>query len=113
MSIRVVTNNVPRPVIEAYELTPEERKEFDYLDWTKIEAGEDSASFFRYKGQLYDLGEFMRDYGITKGAGLPPHLANWDGYASDSFFSATVVRYVHGDPNYEDYGYVVVGTVIS
>lgn len=105
--VTVITNNVPRPVIEAYELNATERAEFDYLDWAAIEAGSDSASFFRYRGQLYDLGEFSRDYGITRNAGLPEHLSKWDGYQSDSFFSATVVRFV------DDGEAVVVGTVIS
>ena len=76
MTLKVITNNQPRPVVEAYELTEAERAEFDYLDWAKIEAGEDSASFVRYKGQVLDLGEFSADYGITRGAGLPEHLAN-------------------------------------
>lgn len=56
MTITIRTNNVPRPTIDAYELTDNERKEFDYLKWDKIDAGEDSATFFRFKGQLYDLG---------------------------------------------------------
>jgi len=93
---------VPRPVVDAWELTPAERVEFDYLDWAAIEAGSDSASFFRYRGQLYDLGEFMRWSSAPE-----PELRKWDGYASDSFFSATVVRYV------DDGESVVVGTVIS
>lgn len=106
MTVKVVTNNVPRFVIDAYELTVKERAEFDYLDWPKIDAGEDSASFFRYRGQLYDLGEFSADYGITKGSGLPDHLSKWDGYMSESFFSALVVRYVDSES-------VVVGLVLS
>lgn len=105
--IKVITNNVPRDVIEAHELTPKEREQFSYIDWPAVERGEASASFFRYRGNIYDLGEFTRDYGITKGAGLPEHLANWDGYMSESFFSAVVVRYV------EDYERVIVGLVLS
>lgn len=105
--VRVTTDNKPRDIIDAYELSATEREEFDYLDWAKIDRGEDSASFFRFRGSLYDLGEFSADYGITKGAGLPDHLAKWDGYMSDSAFSATVVRYV------EDNERVVVGTVLS
>lgn len=101
------TNNVPRPIIDAYELSTDERAEFDYLDWPAIERGEGSASFFRYRGQLYDLGEFSADYGILKGSGLPAHLSDWDGYQSDTFFSATVVRYV------DNFEYVVVGRVYS
>jgi hypothetical protein len=107
MTLTVVTNNVPRFTIDAYELTPAERAEFDYLDWDKIDKGEDSATFFRFKGTLYNLGEFSRDYGITRGAGLPEHLSKWDGYASDTAFSATVVRL---SPDGES---VVVGRIYS
>jgi hypothetical protein len=107
MSITVTTNNVPRNVIEAYELTPAERADFDYLDWDAIDADSESATFFRYRGRLYDLGEFSTDYGMLKGSGLPEHLTKWDGYASDSFFSAVVVRYCN------NYDQVVVGTVLS
>ena len=55
------TNNVPRFVVDAYELTLAERAEFDYLNWDAIDAGEDSASFFRFKGTTYDLGEVPND----------------------------------------------------
>jgi hypothetical protein len=107
VQLTIRTNNVPRDVIDAWELSAEERAQFDYLDWDAIEAGSDSASFFRYRGELYDLGEFSADYGITRGAGLPAHLADWDGYMSESFFSALVVRYC------EDFERVVVGLVMS
>lgn len=98
--MRVITNNVPRLLIDAYDLTPTERAEFDYLNWDAIDAGEDSATFFRYKGQLYDLGAFM--------AATSQPLSAWNGYQSDTFFSATVVRYVPDDRDY-----VVVGRVYS
>lgn len=100
MTIEIRTNNKPRLIIDDYQLTPDERKEFDYLDWQAIEAGNDSASFFRYKGQLYDLGEFMRcpDTAWFKG---------WDGYHSDSAFSGVLVRYC------QDTDYVVIGMYFS
>jgi hypothetical protein len=107
MTVKVITNNVPRDIIDAYELTAKERSEFDYLDWDAIDAGNDSASFFRYRGQLYNLGEFTRDYGITKDAGLPESLSRWDGYMSESFFSAIVVRLLDNNEQ------VVVGLVLS
>lgn len=99
---RVVTNNHLRPIIEAYELSESERKEFSYLDWGKIDKGEDSASFVRYKGHLYDIGEFM----TTKGASSP--LSDWDGYNSDSAYSAVVLRYAQPDCDY-----VVMGRILS
>lgn len=107
----ITTNHVPRNVIDAYELTAAERAEFDYLPWQAIDAGEDSASFFRYRGELYDLGEFVATDRTRELRPRSP-LCAWDGYRSDSFFSATVVRYV-----YDEFGYptdtVVVGLALS
>ena len=88
-TLTIRTNNVPRPVLEPYELTAEEQFDFDYLDWAALEAGTDSASFFRYKGQVYDLGEFMTTSGLPE---FNP-LRKWDGYISDTFFSGVVVRF--------------------
>jgi len=105
--MRIITNNQARFTIDGGRFTAEERKEFDYLDWTAIDAGEGSATFFRYKGSLHDLGEFSSDYGMVKNFGLPMHLHKWDGYRSDSFFSALVVRMVDGFES------VVVGLVLS
>ena len=102
MTITIRTNNVPRDIVEAYELTEKERKEFDYLDWEKIEAGEDSASFFRYQGQVYDLSEFM-----WTGTLQDQDLKGWDGYMSDSYFSGIVVKYVNDNKQ------VIVGTYYS
>ena len=83
--ITVRTNNQPRDIIDAWDLSPAEREEFEYMDWDALEAGTDSASFFRFKGQVYDLGEFTV---------APASLPGWDGYQSDSYFSGMLVRYV-------------------
>jgi hypothetical protein len=99
--VTIITNNVPRDVIDAYELTPKEREEFDYLDWKKIELLEDSAQFFRYKGELYDLGDFQR-VGTADG-----NFLDWDGFITDSFFSGILIRYV------DEFERVVVGRFYS
>jgi hypothetical protein len=91
--MQITTNYVPRPVIYGYELTEEQRKEFDYLNWQKIEAGEDSADFFEYKGELYDLGEFMAS----------SMFPEWDGYTSDTYFSGLLIKFV------ENFESVIVG----
>jgi hypothetical protein len=90
--MKITTNNIPRAVICGFELTEKQRAEFDYLDDI------DSATFFAYKGQIYDLGEFMR---VEPGSA---HFAGWGGYSPDGFFSGVVVRYV------DDYEQVIVGT---
>lgn len=102
-TVTVRTNNVPRPVIYGYDLTEKERKEFDYLDWETRTDGDwcegEARSFFRYKGELYDLGDCMvveESNTLCKG---------WHGYYGETFFSAVVVKYVN---NFED---VIVGQV--
>ena len=100
--MRIITNNVPRDIIDAWELSADEREEFDYLDWAAIEQGNDSASFFRYRGQLYDLSEFT-----VWDNPASPTRGKWDGFRSDSYFSAIVVRYV------DDCERVVVGLALS
>jgi hypothetical protein len=98
--ITVKTNNVPRDVVYSWELSADERREFDYLDWDKLEAGEDSREFFRYRGEVYDLGEFS----TTQMLPAFNPLREWDGYLSDSFFSGVLVRYC------ENFERVVVAT---
>lgn len=87
--MEIITNNVPRDVVDAWELPAEVRKDFDYLQWDKLESGEHSASFIKYRGEWYDLGDFM----TTHSPGVNDVLGRWDGYISDSFFSGIVVRY--------------------
>lgn len=99
--MKVITNNVPRDVIYGSELPQAERKEFDYHDWDKIDNGEESAEFFRYKGSLYDLGTFIR----TSDESGP--MAKWDGHNADSFYTATLVRYVENGER------VIAGTYIA
>lgn len=94
----IITNNVPRDIIYGYELSSKELAEFDY--YTADELGD--ASFFRYRGHVYDLGEFM--YWDNPAS---PTRDNWDGFQSDSYFSGVAVRYVN---NFEQ---VVVATVYS
>jgi hypothetical protein len=92
----IKTNHVPRDVVDACELTAEERREFDYIDWPAVGRGEESASFVRYRGELYDLGEFMLS-----------SVPGWDGFRADTFFSGLVVRYC------DDHERVVVGLYFS
>ena len=83
MEIR--TNHKPRPIISGYELTARERAEFDYMG--DIESG----AFFRYRGAVYNLGEFMRACGSLA-------LLGFDGIAPDTYFSATLIKIVdHGE----------------
>ena len=81
--MKIITNNQPRLLLYGYELTDKERQDFDYLEDI------DSHSFLKYKGAIYDAGEFMivdNDY-----------LKDWDGYSSDSYFSGILIKYIDSD----------------
>ena len=99
-TMQIVTNNQYRPIIDAYELSEKERQEFDYLDWNAIDQGSDSASFFKYKGQIYDLGEFQV---VTETLENCHGLKGWNGFSSDSYFSGVLIKFS------EDFESVIVG----
>lgn len=92
----ITTNNQERESIYGYDLTDEEKKEFDYLEGDDLEYGQ----FFRYKGRVFDIGEFVN---VPKGS----ELSAWHGYRADTFFSGTVIKICEGGES------VIVGTYFS
>lgn len=96
--MQIKTNNVPRDILRWHDLTDDERSEFGYFDEQTCE----DASFFRFKGDVYDLAEFT-----VWDNPASPTRQGWDGFRSDSYFSGLVVRYV------DDYERVVVGLAMS
>lgn len=97
--LRIITNNRARLTLTWEELTDKERAEFDYISYPP------SASFIRYRGACYDLGDFMPTPAVSESN---PQMRDagfhkWDGYVGDSFFSGVLVRYC------KDYEHVVMG----
>lgn len=90
--LKIFGNNHLVPIIYGYELSDKEKKEFDYYsDPDKIL----DAIFFRYKGQLYDFGEFMRvDLKNSPIEGCP---IKFHGNHSDTFFSGILISLIDGD----------------
>jgi len=84
--IKIISNNVPRDIIDGEKLTEEERKEFDYIDWTDGY----EHSFFRYKGNLYDVNDCEPIFRDTIQA-----FKQWSGIFTETFFSGVVFRYVN------------------
>ena len=90
--MNIITNSKPRPILYWQNLTKEEQKEFDYTD-------KEDGSYFRYRNIVYTLADFLpAQHNKFKG---------WDGYLSDSFFSAILVSFS------DDNDYVIVGTAYS
>lgn len=92
MAYTVTTNHHWREIVDASQLPTKAREEFDYLDWQAIEAGEESASFVRYRGDWYDLGDVMLS---------PDSIAalGYDGFNSDSYWSGVAFKF---DPHDND-----------
>lgn len=103
--VTIRCNNVPREIIDGFHLNEKDRQEFDYIDWEAIDNGSDGASFFRYKGNLYDLGEAM--YINAKALPADSFLKGWQGYYGDSFFSGVLVKYT------QDCEQVIIGQYFS
>ena len=110
--VTITTNNVPRDLLSGFDLTDKERVEFDYIE----DMGDTIDRFFRYRGNVYDMHEFVRIELASKRTNPyclgvyeedSPLLA-WDGYQSDSMFSGIVVRYCE-----DCSARVVVGIVLS
>lgn len=99
----VKCNEHPRLLINWDQLTPKEQKDFDYLD----QHNQPEASFVRYKGVVYDLGEFMTVTPVNANA-QREGWKGFDGYHSDSFFSGVLVRYCKDNDDY-----VVMATYMS
>jgi hypothetical protein len=82
--MEIITNNVPRFILYGYELTAKEAAAFSHYSADELS----KHSFFRYRGEVYALIDFMRT-----GNGLDA-FAEWHGYHSETYFSGIVVRYV-------------------
>ena len=86
--LTIRTNNQPRAVLRWWDLTDNERAEFDYLD---SDTRRDEAEFGRYRGVVYDLRDMERGFGM---ADMPRQFEGWDNYRSDSYFSGILIRWV-------------------
>ena len=86
--MKIKTNNRRRPLLYGYELPSKVRTEFDYYE-SEEELHE--ARFFKYKGQFWDIGQFIRQA-----------TPSWDGYHALTAFSGIHIKFV------DDYDAVIV-----
>ena len=81
MTLEIITDHKTRYTIDGYELSDSELKQFDYLENPR------DGLFFRYRGQLYDIGEFMR---VSEDS--PLAIAGFNGYMSETYFSGIAIK---------------------
>ena len=85
--MKIITNNIPRKLLNSWELTKRELAEFDYYTEEELQG----LSFVRYKRQCYCLSDFMRT-----GVHEDLYTAGWQGYAAATAWSGVLVRLVNG-----------------
>jgi hypothetical protein len=82
--LSIITNNHDRHFLYIYDVPQSVQTYFDHLD-------DDSASdgWIHYRGFWYHLSDFMR-----VGSQVPGNdpFSDWDGYASDSYFSGVLIK---------------------
>jgi hypothetical protein len=92
---KIYGNNHLIPLVYFWELTEKEKKEFDYIN-----NPDDNFLGFRYKENVYDLGDCMRIDDNSPFKGLA------DGYYSDSFFSGILVKLTEDSDFIKAYTYI-------
>lgn len=112
MSIQIITNNKPYPILTGKDLTPKEKAEFDYINFDDDSGTEYEERFIRYCKQIYDLHEFtrielVRTNMFTTVVEKDNPLAQWQGIQTDSFFSGIVIKYVNDNEQ------VIIGRYFS
>jgi hypothetical protein len=99
--MNITTNNVPRELKYLSDFSAFEqdkiRSQYDWMDSDDLEY---NYGFFKYCGHIYHLQDFLRVADEATG-----DLAGWDGYASDTYFSGTLIKLVDDDCDHVIVGY--------
>ena len=92
--IKIYGNGHVRELINYWDLTPKEIKEFDWIDDPDY-----GYQFFRYKDQIYCTADFMQ---VEKHA--PQWMKEFDGHHGDSYFSGILIKWAEIPDSYGDMG---------
>ena len=76
--MHIITNHQPRSILDYSDLAAKYQREFDHV--------EDGDGFFIYKGEAYNLSDFMLC-----------DLDGWDGVFNFTAFSGLLVRVDNSD----------------
>ena len=88
----IKTNRKPYPVFCLADLPAKVQADFDYIGEEEMY----SPRMVKYKKNWYDLSDIPSTRPGPWNANPPAWLQEWDGYASDSFFSGVLVKYCEG-----------------
>lgn len=68
-------------ILDFYELTENEQKELNDYDGYK------DSSFFRYRGNVYDMSDFMKFQSIPNDA-----MKDYHAYKGETYFSGVLIK---------------------
>lgn len=104
MSVEFTTNHHRREVLNSWDIPPEVRAQFDYIDWSACDDARDSVSFVRAYGSYFDLNDTEPGPGMSR---MPDSLAGWHAYISETYFSGIVFRYIFDSEDEGEYTVIV------
>ena len=91
--MNITTNNVPRDLLYLCDFSAADQDKIrKQYDWMKPNDLECNHGFFKYRGCIYHLQEFLTTDNVASGA-----LTEWDGFAGDSAYSGTLIRLADND----------------
>ena len=83
-AMTITTNNIPRDLLSFWDFSEADqrtiRSEFDWMDDVESETG-----FFKYRGWIYNLADFMRTSERSE-------LVSWDGSKAESWSCGVLVK---------------------
>jgi len=80
--MEIISNNKWRDFVYGYELPEKVKSEFDYMN------NVDDGTFVLYKGEYYDLGDFLK---VDDGYMGALSKIDWHGIKSLGFFEALLI----------------------
>lgn len=87
----IVTNSIPRLIVSGYQLTDNQKEDFDYIEDI------DSHDFVLYKNCVYDIGEFVRIDSKSE------NFNGWHAASANSWFTGVLIKLC------DDNDYVIMG----
>lgn len=111
-NMTITSDNEPVPVLSGTDLTEEERKEFDYLNWSIPDDPEGpwgngwDGEFVRFQDNVYDLNDMDSS---CPGSQVRSMFPGWDMYQTWTFSSGVVFRYDEDDDG-QNTDFVIIGT---
>ena len=89
---KIISNHHWRLLKYYHDFTEEEKEEIDSdYDWMDQEERE-TSDWIVYRDRVYNIADFMSIHNRVYNPVIQDWQQGWDGYLSDSFFSAILIK---------------------